>query len=169
MAARRPWARPTDPERPGAADGPVRLEPRPGGQARARRRAVGQVRAFELPADSPLPKVCPECGAAWMGHGSTADPNAVFLVCSKWHRYDQTLAAEEALAHELAVKPEELLSLPIWVVGDDHPLSDDPRHRVSPRIARGSGVAINGREFVVESVGLDCVWVRPVEPPRSNP
>jgi len=61
----------------------------------------------------------------------------------------------------LAVESEKLLSRPIWIVGEDRPV---PGTQLPPELAEpGRTLNIDKRRYVVESVLVDRVWVRPAE------
>ncbi|MGD0381758.1 MAG: hypothetical protein ABSC30_17450, partial [Acidimicrobiales bacterium] len=118
---------------------------------------------IDLPEDLPLPRRCPLCGESWVGYGTTADSVTVFLTCENYHRHDQTMTAEQVMTLLLAVAPAELLSRSIWVVGEDHPVSEERHMRLEPdHCVPGFPLTIDGQHYAVHEVDVDKVWIRPI-------
>jgi hypothetical protein len=98
----------------------------------------------------------------WTGHGTRAD-GTVFVTCGQFHTFELRLDPEQVLAFQLAVKHEQLLSRPMWIVGEDHPVSDDPHMRLTPDFCKpGMNLSIHRVPYVVDHVEVDRVWIRPV-------
>ena len=117
---------------------------------------------IEIPGDLPLPRVCPRCGAAWIGYGTSTDnPSAIQLTCENWHTHHPKLTHEEVKRFRLAVESETPLSRPIWIVGEDHPV---PNVQLPSELAEpGRTLNIDECRYVVEEVLVDRVWVRRAE------
>ncbi len=90
----------------------------------------------------------------------TADPTTVLLICLFWHRHLRTLTAEQVMALRLDNRPEDLISLPVWVRGGGR-LRDV---WLNPSQCRtGFVVSADGVPYVFDSVSpdLDRIWFRP--------
>ena len=49
----------------------------------------------------------------------------------------------------------------MWVVGEDHPISDDPMLHLEPDWAvPGMNVRIDRRSYIVDSVEPERIWIR---------
>ena len=92
----------------------------------------------------------------------------MLLACSKWHTQEFQLSQEEVLRFELAINPDLLLSLPIWLEGWSSPFPagfDDVQGfseiLLPPDFQRvGMSVSLNRVHFVVTAVEADRVWLR---------
>lgn len=99
-----------------------------------------------------------------MGHGGAADPLEVQLICEKWHAHHQWITAEQVMSFRLENDAGSLLGRAIWVEGDDHPLSDNPHFLLPPEVSEPGNTIefFDDISYVVTSVEVDRVWVRPL-------
>ena len=117
--------------------------------------------AFDLPSDLGFPRVCPTCGGTWQAFGIDL-PSTAYVMCSQWHQDHQQLDAVEMLIFELAVVPQIFTARPMWIVGDNHPVSTDPMLRLGAEDAvPGRSIQIDQVAYEVAHVELDRVWLRP--------
>jgi hypothetical protein len=109
---------------------------------------------------------CPQCNSEWTGYGSsTLDPTLVILICSAHPGREQRffIEPEQVMAFQLAMDSDALLDREISVI-DGEPLPDFFRWPTSDaRI--GVVKNVNDRDYVVVSVDLNRVTVRPFDLP----
>ena len=119
---------------------------------------------IEIPTDLPLPPRCPECGKPWNGHGETAE-GEVSLVCFSddcTFTHTQMLSPEDRLRFDLAIDPEQLIEVPVFLDGEDEPF---PRIRVNPldHPLGDTRIRINRVQHRVVAVDSGRVTVRPID------
>ena len=67
------------------------------------------------------------------------------------------------MTFHLALEPEILTARLLCIVGENHPISDDPFMRIEADDAvPGHLLRIEGVVYVVDGVEVDRVWIRPM-------
>jgi hypothetical protein len=121
---------------------------------------------FEIPEGLPLPKVCPDCSGSWNGWGIGIEDTTAFLTCTNGHEFRATLSNEEHLQFSLAVNGGELLGRPMYVQGNDIPVTDSYLERpmlLEPEFCEvGYHISIDKKPYRVAVVEAERVILAPL-------
>jgi hypothetical protein len=121
-----------------------------------------------IPTSSVAPRFCPTCGLEWVrcgvGAGEDGTPE-VRLLCKNWHEFPWSVSLHEAALFLVTNHPDELLSNPMWLVGERRrlPSGGESRRWLDP----GRRFSLRGERYDVVAIETERTWIR--RSPSSAP
>jgi hypothetical protein len=116
---------------------------------------------ISIPASSAAPRFCPTCGLEWLGCGlGTSEDGApeVRMLCKNWHELPWSVTLQEAALFLVINHPDELLSNPMWLVGEHRrlPSGGESRTWLDP----GRRFTLRGELYEVVAIETERTWIR---------